>query len=121
MGLGSRVTFGPGGGARQGENPARWHGHFDKLLPARAKVRGVKHHAALPFGEVIGARPDEIKDEVWTVPAERMKSATEHRVPLSAPALAIVGKMRKETWRRVSVPRRQARQAPQQHGDAGRT
>lgn len=35
-----------------GENPARWRGHLDKLLPARAKVRKVEHHAALPYGEL---------------------------------------------------------------------
>ena len=26
-------------GYRQGDNPARWKGHLDKLLPAPAKVR----------------------------------------------------------------------------------
>jgi len=31
-------------GYRQGDNPARWRGHLDKLLPARAKVRKVEHH-----------------------------------------------------------------------------
>jgi integrase len=39
-------------GYRSGENPARWRGHLDKLLPARAKVRKVKHHAALPFADL---------------------------------------------------------------------
>jgi integrase len=39
-------------GYRQGENPARWRGHLDKLLPARSKVRKVKHHAALPYDEL---------------------------------------------------------------------
>jgi integrase len=39
-------------GYREGENPARWRGHLDKLLPARAKVRKVKHHAALPYNEL---------------------------------------------------------------------
>jgi integrase len=39
-------------GYREGENPARWRGHLDKLLPARAKVRRVEHHAALPYGEL---------------------------------------------------------------------
>jgi hypothetical protein len=38
-------------GYREGENPARWRGHLDKLLPAPAKVRKVKHHAALPYSE----------------------------------------------------------------------
>lgn len=36
-------------GYRQGDNPARWTGHLDKILPAKAKVKLVKHHAALPY------------------------------------------------------------------------
>lgn len=39
-------------GYRKGENPARWRGHLEKLLPARAKVKAVEHHAALPYGEM---------------------------------------------------------------------
>jgi integrase len=39
-------------GYRQGENPARWRGHLENLLPKRAKVRDVNHHAALPFAEM---------------------------------------------------------------------
>ena len=39
-------------GYRAGENPARWRGHLDKLLPARSKVRKVEHHAALPYAEL---------------------------------------------------------------------
>jgi integrase len=39
-------------GCRDGENPARWRGHLDKLLPSRAKVRRVEHHAALPYPEL---------------------------------------------------------------------
>jgi len=38
-------------GFRKGENPARWRGHLDHLLPKRQKLtRG--HHAALPFEDV---------------------------------------------------------------------
>lgn len=38
-------------GLRTGENPARWRGHLDHLLPKRQKLtRG--HHAALPYGEL---------------------------------------------------------------------
>jgi integrase len=36
-------------GYREGENPARWRGHLDKLLPPISKVRKVEHHAALPY------------------------------------------------------------------------
>jgi integrase len=114
-------------GYRRGENPARWRGHLDKLLPARSKVRRVQHHPALSYddipqfmrslrqqggtaakalefliltvartGEVLGAPWPELnlKDGVWTVPASRIKGAKEHRVPLSAPALAIVEAMK---------------------------
>jgi integrase len=113
-------------GYRSGENPARWRGNLVHLLPARSKVRKVKHHAALPYaeiggfmkdlrkvegtsaaalefliltvgrtGEVIGARWPEfnLKSGVWVVPAERMKSGREHRVPLSAAAIAVAKRM----------------------------
>jgi integrase len=39
-------------GYRQGENPARWRGHLDHLLPARSKVRKVEHHPALRYAEM---------------------------------------------------------------------
>jgi integrase len=44
-------------GYRQGENPARWRGHLENLLPKKSKVRRVEHYAALPYadiGEFIG-------------------------------------------------------------------
>jgi integrase len=46
-------------------------------------------------GEAIGARWGEISltEKVWTVPATRTKGAKEHRVPLSARALAILDEM----------------------------
>jgi integrase len=34
------------------ENPARWRGHLDHLLPRPSKVRKIKHHAALTYGEM---------------------------------------------------------------------
>ena len=39
-------------GWRFGENPARWRGHLDKLLPPRSKVAAVEHHAAVPWGDI---------------------------------------------------------------------
>jgi integrase len=39
-------------GYREGENPARWRGHLDNLLPKKNKVRRVEHHAALPYDEL---------------------------------------------------------------------
>ena len=39
-------------GFRKGDNPARWTGHLDHLLPAQGAT--VRHHAALPYTEVAG-------------------------------------------------------------------
>ncbi|HXB76351.1 MAG TPA: integrase arm-type DNA-binding domain-containing protein [Bradyrhizobium sp.] len=111
---------------RAGENPARWRGHLDKLLPARSKVAKVEHHAALPYGEMpgfmaglraqegiaaralefailtasrtgetIGARWSEVNlaEKIWLIPEGRMKAGKQHRVPLSALALAILEEM----------------------------
>lgn len=109
---------------RTGDNPARWKGNLDHLLPAPAKVKRVEHHAALDWrrapgflvelgkrpgiaakaltfailtaarsGEVRGmtwAEVDETND-IWTVPAGRIKAGREHRVPLTAAALALLG------------------------------
>ena len=37
---------------RDGENPARWRGNLDALLPKPGKIATTAHHAALPFAEV---------------------------------------------------------------------
>lgn len=39
-------------GLRDGENPARWRGHLDKLLPKPGKVAKVQHHPAMLATEV---------------------------------------------------------------------
>ncbi|MGH7097657.1 MAG: tyrosine-type recombinase/integrase, partial [Stellaceae bacterium] len=39
-------------GYRQGDNPVRWRGHLDKLLPKKTRVRQVAHHAALPYPQI---------------------------------------------------------------------
>jgi integrase len=49
-------------GYREGENPARWRGHLENLLPKRSKVQAVEHHAALPYVE-IGAFMAELRQQ----------------------------------------------------------
>lgn len=39
-------------GHRSGDNPARWKGNLDAVLPAPAKVAKTKNHAALPYARV---------------------------------------------------------------------
>lgn len=36
-------------GYRSGENPARWRGHLDTLLPKPGAIKDVAHHSALPY------------------------------------------------------------------------
>jgi integrase len=44
-------------GLRNGENPARWRGHLDQLLPKRQRLtRG--HHAAMSYAELPGFMSD---------------------------------------------------------------
>lgn len=52
-------------GHRSGDNPARWKGHLDKLLPARSKVQTVQHHAALPWREM-GTFMQELRGQQGT-------------------------------------------------------
>ncbi len=107
-------------GLREGDNPARWRGRLENVLPSRAPG---KHHAALPFKEVpafvaelrkregIGAialrftiltaaRTSEVRgaiwseinleEKTWNVPAERMKAKRVHRVPLAIDAIDLL-------------------------------
>ncbi|WP_443690434.1 tyrosine-type recombinase/integrase [Pseudomonas sp.] len=39
-------------GLRDGENPARWRGHLDKLLPPSSKAKRTQNHPALPYSEL---------------------------------------------------------------------
>lgn len=39
-------------GYRSGDNPARWRGHLDQLLPSPGKIKKVRHHPAVPVNEV---------------------------------------------------------------------
>ena len=50
-------------GYREGENPARWRGHLQNLLPPPSKVRRVEHYAALPYSK-IGTFMAELRRQV---------------------------------------------------------
>ncbi|MCH7982030.1 MAG: integrase arm-type DNA-binding domain-containing protein [Proteobacteria bacterium] len=119
----STISWATVSGYRSGENPARWRGNLDQVLPKPSKIRKVKHHAALPWQELpafmanlrertgmatralefailTAARSGEVRyatwneidldAKLWTVPAERMKAARIHRVPLPGPAIQLL-------------------------------
>jgi integrase len=48
-------------------------------------------------GEVLGARWSEIANDVWIIPAERMKGGREHKVPLSKQTSAILKALPRES------------------------
>jgi integrase len=39
-------------GYRKGDNPARWKGHLDAVLPAPAKIKKINHYPALPYKQI---------------------------------------------------------------------
>jgi integrase len=62
-------------------------------------------------GEVLGAHWDEIdlKEQIWTVPANRMKGNRVHRVPLSGRAVAILSELQKAQTNEFVFPGQRAR------------
>ena len=49
-------------GYRKGDNPARWRGHLEHLLPARSDVKKVEHHPALDYRQA-GAFMAELRQQ----------------------------------------------------------
>ena len=46
------LAWAKGRGLRTGENPARWRGHLEHMLPKKSKISPVEHHKALPYSEL---------------------------------------------------------------------
>lgn len=110
----------------KGDNPARWKGNLQIVLQRQKRstqhhaampynevpsfmarlqrARGVSP-AILEFtiltaarsGESLGACWSELEDDVWVIPAERMKGGTQHRVPLTGRALEILQAQRERS------------------------
>ena len=108
-------------GYRKDANPAIWKGHLEHLLPNISK-KPIHHKAlpyqevpdffahlekidninslALRFlilnacraGEVIQAEKSQIHNEIWTIPAERMKARHLHQIPLTSKSICIAKK-----------------------------
>jgi len=80
-------------------HPAMPYAELPAFMAELATREGVSR-LALRFSILTASRPNEVcgarwaefdlEAAIWTVPAERMKAGKEHRVPLSAAALALV-------------------------------
>ncbi|MFG1215479.1 integrase arm-type DNA-binding domain-containing protein, partial [Xanthobacter flavus] len=79
-------------GLRSGENPARWRGHLDALLPKRQKLqRG--HHAAMPYADV----PAFVKR------LRALKGATALALEFLILTAARTGEVRGATWAEIDL------------------
>jgi integrase len=83
-------------GFRDGENPARWRGHLDQLLPAGSKIRKVKHHAALPY--------DDVADFMTTLREQEGVAARALEFVILTAARS--GEVLKATWDEIDVKTR---------------
>jgi integrase len=81
-------------GYRDGENPARWRGHLDKLLAAPSKVRKVEHHAALPYADV----------GTFMVELRKRDGTSARALEFAILTAARSGEVRGMTWAEVDLP-----------------
>jgi integrase len=75
-------------GYRQGENPARWKGHLENLLPKKSKVRRVERHAALPYSEI----------GVFMAALRRQSGVDARALEFTILTAARTGEVREATW-----------------------
>lgn len=81
-------------GFRKGDNPARWRGHIEHLLAARADVQKVQHHAALDYREV-GA---------FLVNLRKQVGMGARALELAILTAARSGEVRGATWSEIDLP-----------------
>lgn len=80
-------------GIRSGDNPARWRGHPDHLLPKPAKMRAVKHHPALPHAGISD----------FMAALEQRDGVAAHALAFTILTAARLGETRGMTWREVNL------------------
>jgi integrase len=79
--------------ARTGENPARWKGHLDNLLPKPSKVRAVKHHAALDWRQA----------PVFMAELAKRQGIDARALAFTILTAARSGEVRGATWREIDL------------------
>lgn len=85
-------------GNRQGENPARWRGHLENLLPKPSKVQTVEHHPALPYCEINSFISDLQQQASLTARAMELLILTGTRASETLEAKWIEFDLDKATW-----------------------
>jgi integrase len=80
-------------GYREGENPARWKGNLDMVLPAPSKTKNVKHHNALPFSQV----------GVFMVDLRKRSGVAAKALEFAILTAARSGEVRGATWQEINL------------------
>ncbi|WP_312792348.1 tyrosine-type recombinase/integrase [Diaphorobacter nitroreducens] len=80
---------------REGRNPARWKGHLEVLLPPPAKLKRVRHHAALPFQE-IGEFMAALREQ---------RGVAAHALEFAILTACRSGEILKATWMEIDLER----------------
>ncbi len=83
-------------GYRHGDNPARWRGHLDKVLPKPTKVSKVEHHSALPVAAV-GA---------FVVELRKREGMAARALEFAILTAARSGEVRGATWPEIDLANR---------------
>lgn len=78
---------------RAGENPARWRGHLDMLLPRPTKVAKVKHHPAIALQDA----------HAFTVALRAMTGIAPRALEFALLTAARSGEVRGATWAEIDV------------------
>lgn len=82
-------------GFRQGENPARWRGHLDKIFPAPKTVARVEHHAAVQLDDMHG----------FLVDLRKMPGIAATALEFLILTAARSGEVRGAVWSEIDIPR----------------
>lgn len=80
-------------GHRKGDNPARWKGYLDQLLPAPGKIAKVEHHPALPI-DAVGRFMHELR---------KRKGTAARALEVAILSAARSGEVRGMTWSEVDL------------------
>jgi integrase len=88
------LDYATASGYRQGENPARWRGHLENLLPKLSRLVRVEHLAALPYAE-IGA---------FMVELRRQDGVGARALEFAILTAARTGEVRGARWHEIDLP-----------------
>jgi integrase len=83
-------------GHRSGENPARWRGHLDKILPSPERLARVEHHPAMPYTEV----------PVFMAKLRATEGIAARALEVTILTAARVGEVRGATWSEIDMDNR---------------